>query len=298
MLESIKSFFSSFFSSGKVMMKQKELLNTVETEVNTIKTVTIDMVDSLLNDIDSKKLDSDKFVHALHSGMLDKKVSNTQYLMMVRDVLSDIAINEPGIVKLIKSVVGSTVTDKTVTVKELATCHLVDNIVYINQFAIDFFTYIACTVGGVELNKKIRERIISSAVGFAKLIELYRKPKLKNLIDSLPKTSASSVKELIDVPEGISSTILKDTNNGHDLGMVSASFSGNPIYHLRLVFADWDHDKYEARKAKKALFDNIILDYKLQLQGNYDPKLEQQIKWYEGEVLKLEYEISKYEQSL
>lgn len=298
MLESIKAFFSSFFNSKRVMMSQKELINTVSKEILSIKTVTIDMVDGLLNDIPSKDLDADKFLIALHSGMLDKKVSNTQYLNMIRDVLSDIVLHEGDIVKLIKATVPNTVVDKTVTVKELSVCHLVDNITYINNFCIDLCTFIITTISGVELNKKVRERIINSSIAFAKIINEYKRPRLKNIISSIPKASASSVQELVSVPEGISTAILNDTNKNADIGMVTAAFSGNPIYHLRLVMADWDQKKYDATQAKKALFDNIILDLKLQAQNNFDPKLEGQIKWYEAEVNKLEYEMSKYEASL
>lgn len=79
------------------------------------------------------------------------------------------------------------------------------------------------------------------------------------------------------------------------LGLVQVGFTFNPIYHLRMMRADWQHTEYEAMKEEKKLIEYRLMDLKNLAEGNSDPKLEQAIEHYQEIVDEYSYKLADME---
>lgn len=79
------------------------------------------------------------------------------------------------------------------------------------------------------------------------------------------------------------------------LGFVPYRF--NPIYHIRMGIADWQHDRYLAAKDEKQALDLRLLALKAAKEGGGElpPALEKQIEVTEKRVMNLNHKISKME---
>lgn len=77
-------------------------------------------------------------------------------------------------------------------------------------------------------------------------------------------------------------------------GLVS-EFEGNPIYHIRLIIAEWQSDRYKSFKDKKKMLELRLLHLKSMETGS-DPKLEKEIEYIQDRITSIEYKMSKMEQ--
>jgi hypothetical protein len=75
-------------------------------------------------------------------------------------------------------------------------------------------------------------------------------------------------------------------------------FEMNPIYHFRLMIAEWQANRYKSYKEKKKLLEVKLLRLRLLREGKRDPKLDKEIDYIESLVGKLEYSMSKMEEDV
>ena len=82
-------------------------------------------------------------------------------------------------------------------------------------------------------------------------------------------------------------------------GSVAMSgFTGNPIYHARLVFAAWQAKRYNANKDKKKLLELRLLHLKSLQDKSPNPRLEQEINYIQNRVSRLDRELRDVEDSI
>lgn len=76
-------------------------------------------------------------------------------------------------------------------------------------------------------------------------------------------------------------------------------FIGSPIYTIRLVFAQWEADRYREIKDKKKLLE-LRHYYLSQLKenGQADISVEKEIEYLQKRITKLDYKLSKIEESI
>jgi hypothetical protein len=72
----------------------------------------------------------------------------------------------------------------------------------------------------------------------------------------------------------------------------------NPIYHVRLMEAEWQASRYKANKEKKKLIEMQLLHLKLLNDGKSDPKIEEEIEYLQSRVDKLGRYLLEVEESL
>ena len=76
-------------------------------------------------------------------------------------------------------------------------------------------------------------------------------------------------------------------------------FIGSPIYSVRLVFAQWESDRYRALKDKKRLLELRYLHLKLMKDQNQsDINIEREITHLQKHITTIDYKLSKIEESL
>lgn len=80
-------------------------------------------------------------------------------------------------------------------------------------------------------------------------------------------------------------------------GYVS-NFTGNPIYTIRLVFAEWQAGRYKANRETKRMLELRLLHLKLLQEKKNDPKIENEINYIQSRVDKLQRYLREVEDSL
>lgn len=75
---------------------------------------------------------------------------------------------------------------------------------------------------------------------------------------------------------------------------IVASFIGNPIYHLRLLLVDLEMLRLETLKERKRVLELKVLELKQkETTGKVDPKLKNQIQYYEEKITKVNIKMDK-----
>lgn len=77
-----------------------------------------------------------------------------------------------------------------------------------------------------------------------------------------------------------------------------SGFAGNPIYTVRLLFAEWQASRYKANKDKKKMLELRLLHLKLMQDKKQDPKVEAEINYIQSRVDKIERSMREVEESL
>ena len=140
----------------------------------------------------------------------------------------------------------------------------------------------------------------------------YYKIKLKELDASLKATSipvkyylGMKPRDIIKKIETLSDASVNPndlntddlTINDKRFNLPMNKFTGNPIYHIRQWWQDWQIDRYEARKEDAKLTALKIAELQTKANGDNPPvNIQQQIEYYEDKLHKLEIKIKKFEE--
>ena len=83
------------------------------------------------------------------------------------------------------------------------------------------------------------------------------------------------------------------------LSNLPAGFIGSPIYSIRLVFTQWEADRYRHLKDKKRLLELRLLHLRmLKENGQSDIQMEKEMTHLQKSVTDLDYKISKIEEDI
>lgn len=75
-------------------------------------------------------------------------------------------------------------------------------------------------------------------------------------------------------------------------------FTGNPIYHVRLLIAEWQTKRYKANQEKKKVLELRLLHLQLLKEKETNPKLEQEIAYTQNRVAKIDRYLKEVEADL
>ena len=78
----------------------------------------------------------------------------------------------------------------------------------------------------------------------------------------------------------------------------TTNFTYNPIYHIRLVFAEWQANRVNEAKEKKAILELRLLHLKNSNEGVESASLEKQIQYTQDRIDKLERYVKNVEDDL
>lgn len=144
------------------------------------------------------------------------------------------------------------------------------------------------------LNKKQRVFVEDNMWIFARLLSVYGdvheefKKKIDLLGDVVLNEETSEI-----VTGGYEPAKLDIFNTLPD------GFIGSPIYTVRMVFAQWEADRYKSLKDKKRLMELRYLHLMaLKDQGNSDIGVEKEINYLQKQVTDMDYKLSKIERSI
>ena len=218
-------------------------------------------------------------------------------------MFKNIKINGDYLLKEISDAVNDVVVSGALTAYKANLLRSVAHYYFMTRFAMDlanFFYVIESEESGMDLSKdyklnnKQKEFIIKNMWVYARMIGVYGqdhghfKTKLDGIDEiTLPK---DQVDEVIDI---YNSDKIDVFNN------LPANFIGSPIYSIRLVFAEWESQRYKNLKDKKKLLELRFLHLKLMKEQNQsDINIEKEITYLQRRVTDIDFELSKIEKDL
>lgn len=195
------------------------------------------------------------------------------------------------------------VINEGLTAKKSILVRAADQISFISRFASDVLNYIyvqeaiefgADTEESMQLAPAVQKNVVNGIKLFAAYISDYGIPnkEFEKLVLSVPDIVISSRNEN-SIIGMYKEREIDPFNSAYVQG-----FNNNPIYHLRLVFAEWQSSRYKATKEKKKLLELRLLHLKLLQEKKADSKVEAEINYIQSRVDRSERYMRDVEESV
>ena len=211
--------------------------------------------------------------------------------------------NAVYIQKQIEELMEKDILNEGLTAKKAILVRSAEHLSFISRFSIDLLNA-AYINEASEVDADVREsmRMSPAAVkhvdvntgNFAALLAIYSVP------------NKAFEKSFIGVPDILLSSRTANSIIGlykeadvdpFSIGYV-AGFTASPIYHIRLMIAEWQAARYKANKDKKKVLELRLLHLRLLNEKKNDAKLEQEINYIQNRVDKIEHNLREVEASL
>lgn len=189
------------------------------------------------------------------------------------------------------------------TVVKVNIVRAVGHFYFMTKYALDLINYIyvlEAEHGGIELSKDSKpnakqiEIIKKNMWLYARLVAVYgTDPKhFTEELDSLSTITVpkEQVEEVVSQYQGQKLDLLDNLPQG---------FIGSPIYTVRLVFAQWEADRYKKLRDQKKLLELRYLHLRMiQEQGGGDANTEKEMAYLQSRITDIDYKTSKIEESV
>lgn len=239
-------------------------------------------------------------------GQVKHKVKLSPGKNIASDVLTlfkNVKTNGEYISKQISDAVNDVVVSQALTAYKANLLRAVGHYYFMTKFALDmanFFYVVEAENGDIDLNKeyklnkKQKEFITKNIWIFARMLALYGENHdvFKDRLDDI--TEVMLPKEEVDN--------VVDIYNAEKIDMFNNlpnEFIGSPIYSVRLIFAQWEADRYRELKDKKKLLELRYLHMKLlKEQGQSDVNMEKEIEHLQKRITDIDYKLSRIESDI
>ena len=232
------------------------------------------------------------------------KLSHTEDIAVDTITLfGNIKTNGEYILKELGDSVNDVIVSGALTAYKAVLLRSVSDYYFLTRYAGDLINYIYVLEAedtGLDLsaayglNKKQREFIVKNAWIYARLLAVYGddtaafKERIANVGDiTLPKEEVDKALDSYD------SSKVDIINN------IPSGFMGSPFYSIRLIFAQWEADRYKSLKDKRRLLELRFLHLTLLREQNQtDVKLEKDIAYLQQQLTTMDYKLAKIEESV
>lgn len=239
-------------------------------------------------------------------GQIKHKVKLSPNKNIASDILvlfKNIKTNGDYLIKEISDAINDVIISQALTAYKANLLRAVGHYYFMTKFALDLanFFYVTEAENGdhglnkeYKLNKKQKEFITKNVWIFARMVALYGenhevfRDRLKDITEvMLPKEEVDNVVDIYNAEK------IDMFNN------LPNEFIGSPIYSIRLIFAQWEADRYRELKDKKKLLELRYLHMKLlNEQGQSDLNMEKEIEHLQKRITDIDYKLAKIEESV
>lgn len=237
---------------------------------------------------------------------IDHKVKlspNENFASDILTLFKNIKLNGDYLFKEISDAVNDVVISQALTAYKANLLRSVGHYYFMTKFALDLsnFFYVSeaehsdmAVSKEYKLNKKQKELISKNIWIFARMVALYGESHerfIKRLKD---------INEIMLPKEEVENVVDFYTSSKVDMfDNLPSGFVGSPIYSLRLVFAEWEADRYRRLRDQKKLLELRYIHMKLMKEnGSNDINLEKEIEHIQKRLTDLDYQLDKIEKSI
>lgn len=233
-----------------------------------------------------------------YRSQLRSKESNT--ISEIGSALKVCRANLGVLEEAIEKLLEETSVTEVITARKAIMLRAAEQFSFISRFATDFlnlvYTYehIERGINTIEVSVYASKFVIPNIANFARLLETYSRDTdmFTQQLDAVPEVIINKKGY-----EAITSLHKRDTIEPFNNAAL-VNFQMNPIYHFRLMIAEWQTNRYKSYKDKKKALELKLLNLKLLNDGKKDIKVEKEITYIEERVASLEYSIAKMQESV
>lgn len=300
----------SFVQSLVPTLSRSDLESDLETSLDVIKTILATYGD--LNGSYSKGKFNSKEANAIATSFYKEydaaknkgkvKPSNSLAGDTIA-IFSNAITNGERVKKEVAAISNEVIVSQAMTVVKVNIVRAVGHFYFMTKYALDLINYIyvlEAEHGGIELSKDSKpnakqiEIIKKNMWLYARLVAVYgTDPKhFTEELDSLSTITVpkEQVEEVVSQYQGQKLDLLDNLPQG---------FIGSPIYTVRLVFAQWEADRYKKLRDQKKLLELRYLHLRMmQEQGGGDANTEKEMAYLQSRITDIDYKTSKIEESV
>lgn len=222
---------------------------------------------------------------------------------MVGDILQamrTVKVNLDHVESQVEDLFNRDIIRDGLTIRKSILLRAAEHISFITRYSVDLINLLCILeaeeakvehLEGFSQAPKLREMVEKNVFIFAKLLSIYgQKPEdFKSVIVAIPDAvlNDTTIQNIV--------AVYKEEDVDPMNSAVIQNFQGNPIYHVRLVFAEWQANRYKAFKDKKKMLELRLLHLRMQQNNENDPGLEKEIAYLQDRVENIEYKLKKME---
>lgn len=230
-------------------------------------------------------------------------VKQTSIIGEVAVRLGFIKANLAYVQSQIETILERDVISEGLTAKKAILIRAANQISFVSRFSSDLLNYVYVAEAikvdaGIEESMKLspaaKKHIEKNIKVFAWLLSDYgiHSKEFEKIYTAVPDIVVSSRNEASIVG------LFKEQDIDPFSSPFVLGFTGNPIYHVRLLFAEWQASRYKANKDKKKMLELRLLHLKLINEKKNDPKLEAEINYIQNRIDKVERYMRDVEESV
>jgi hypothetical protein len=184
------------------------------------------------------------------------------------------------------------------TAKKAVLIRAATELSFITRFAMDLLDYIYVKEivaindeRNLDVSNSQENNIAKKIANFGRLLAIYG--------DS-PKSFKNEIGEIPDVHinennyAALTATYGEGVIDPANANLVT-NFVHNPIYHFRLMIAEWQSNRYKAYRDKKRMLELRLLMLQSYQSNNPDAKIEKEIEYLQNRIESIEYKMAKME---
>ena len=255
-----------------------------------------------IDEIMNKHVFKDKWclsVDALATHKLNTRYRGN-YISKIRAILEKNDEKLAKIENLLAKHKGRDIVISSITYSQLQIFQLLDAIAFTAKYTRTLLVYtMAVETEMLRQNKNVRRRMTKAELDMLK----DRRDVFFDVLGSIDMSAKAMSETISNVPEieidvnRISVDIAASGITALDpFGMARQGLILSPIYHVRMMLADWEDHRRQLAYEERIMLQHQILDLKAAMEGREDANLQKAIDYSEKRLNKLNYKIAKMEE--
>lgn len=233
-----------------------------------------------------------------------KHPRQSNFISDINLALANLRANAETILDQAEAVLNEDIVTEGLTAKKALIIRSAEMLSFVTRYSIDLLNLVyeseSKAVGAPESYEAIklppirRETTLKNVNRFAMLLADY------SMDTKRFSTALSDVPEIfVNVKNAASiASIYKEKDIDPFAGSYMAGFSGSPIYHVRLIFTEWQANRYKSNKEKKVVLELRLLYLKSLKDKGSNASLEREIEHTQDRVNKIERYLNSVETDL
>lgn len=217
--------------------------------------------------------------------------------------LGNIKENLAYVSSQIEELMERDIINEGLTAKKAVLIRAANHMSFLSRYSTDLLNYLYVNEA-IEANVEVEE-----TMNLAPAIIKHVQNNIR-MFSTLMSDYGISNKDFLKIYTAIPDVVVSSRTEGAVTGLFKESdidpfsspfvqgFSGNPIYHIRLLFAEWQASRYKANKEKKKMLELRLLHLKLLQEKKNDPKIQSEIAYIQNRVDRIERYMREVEESV
>lgn len=229
---------------------------------------------------------------------LTKSNNSLNIVSEINSKLNNLGQNIDYVESELEKLLERDIIKEGLTAKKAVLIRAATEISFITRFAMDLLDYIyvkeivaVSDDRNMDVSNSQENDIAKKIANFGRVLATYAdSPKsFKNYIGEIPDVNINE-NNYAALTATYGETVLDPTNS-----KLVSNFIHNPIYHVRLVIAEWQSNRYKAYRDKKRMLELRLLMLQSYQGNNPDPKIEKEIEYLQNRIESIEYKMAKME---